>query len=447
MESRLKRPNPFRWPTAQQPIEVIEISSDEDEAAPAQKIAKTTSREAAFRGITLPHTTSFPPEKWYLLTTTQHKGAEAEQEAQFLSQAFRDCIASHVPLHLIDQQVRQDIRWYADWLLEMAGSEGASIHDVSIDDNCLPTWPGLVWDPEFESLHQVMQRRLMEHQRAEEVSERVRRAIVHLANARLAEARARGVRLRNVVIGADLLPTWPGRDPNAEDHGEEDGDADCESSEDGYSDMECPDSVHTDVERSVSSGNTAQTSHHAEEEEEEAAQAMQLSSAWSSDSESDLSLSEYDDEISLRNFVHGVPTIEESDDEDIQPGNIIFDVDLHRAPVEGTSLDFEVYLADMDTDVEELLEAELAIEGDGFAHHYHLVDAVDIELADGNVYCIVSQDEMNADHCSDMFPGSTNASSVNSPSHEPATPASVRSDIEVVAEAGAEAASGEWILI
>ncbi|KAJ2979717.1 hypothetical protein NQ176_g3082 [Zarea fungicola] len=213
--------------------------------------------------------------------------------------------------------------------------------------------------------------------------------------------------------------------------------------------MECPDSVHSYVESSELSENTAQTSHHVDEEEEETAeQAMQLSSVWSSDSESDMSLSEYDDEISLRNFVHAVPTIEESDDdEDIPLGNVIFDVDLHGASVEGTSLDFEVYLADMDSDVEELLEVELAIDGEGFAHHYHLVDAVDIELADDNVYCIVSRDEMEADHRTDTFPGSTNASSVISSSHGPATPASVKSDTEVVAEAGGEASPADWILL
>lgn len=110
------------------------------------------------------------------------------------------------------------------------------------------------------------------------------------------------------------------------------------------------------------------------------------------DSDSD-SESDYDDVVSLHNFVEGSPSHGhlEGDDGD-EPPNVVHDLDIVTA--EGQlPHDFEVYLAQDDEELEDLLEVEMAIDNEGYEAHYNDGDdGIDMEIADTEIVCSVPVD-------------------------------------------------------
>lgn len=315
------------------------------------------------------------------MTLAHLTSIEVEQsaEAKTASAAFRKAVGTSIPFYFADTGMRQKIRACGIRMLEIAVSSGVALSSLSIDDNCLPAWPYRYWDPEVQSLHEAIQSRLEECQAAQELGPKLRAAIVQLGNDRIREAIQLGLELGDISVGEDLLPTWERGDGS----GAGDDDAD----------------TVMDAESSVSSEDVSPRARDKFEEKATDAVAMhkrQPSSAWSSDTESDAPESEcelYDDEISLFNFLCEHPVIED-DDGDAPLRNIVHDVDVVGSSFDGSGpVDFQVYLAQDDPDVDQLPGVELAIDEEAFAYHYHLEDVIDVDLVDGGIYWVEPQEK------------------------------------------------------
>ncbi|KAM3509316.1 hypothetical protein MY10362_000651 [Beauveria mimosiformis] len=361
----------FHWLPEEDAENIIEISSDDE---------KETTQTA------LPH-----PEQ----VETTPEDPEPSAAAKAKAAAFRRTIKTSIPIHFLNDPVRLRIRAAAICMLEIAMSSGTALEAVYIDENCLPAWPGRVWDPEDQSLHEVIQSRLAECLDAQELGRCLSAAIIEIGNWRLQEAVALGLQLQDLTIGENLLPTWPDRDGgNNPNSSSSDGDA---AASDNETMMEIGSSVHSN-DLPPPPQPTSQA----------AAHQCHPTSAWSSDtdstddSESERPASDYDDEVSLFNFVSQNPTADDEGDADAPLSNVVHGVDVYGGPpfregAPGDPVDFEVYAAVDDPDVEQLPEAELLIDEEAFAHHHHLADVVEIELADSDIYCVVPTEIRSAD--------------------------------------------------
>lgn len=269
-------------------------------------------------------------------------------------------------------------------MLEIAVDSGIALESLSIDDNCLPAWPYRYWDPEVQSLHEAIQSRLEECQAAQELGPKLRGAILQLGNERIREAIQLGLELGDISIGEDLLPTWERGDGSGA------GDDDADTVIDAESSVNSEDVSPLTVDSFEETDADAVTMHE-----------RQPPSAWSSDTESDEPESErelYDDEISLFNFLCEHPVIEDNDG-DAPLRNIVHDVTVVGSSLHGSgAVDFEVYLAQDDPDIDQLPEAELAIDEEAFAYHYHLEDVIDMDLVNGGIYWMEPQEkELNTE--------------------------------------------------
>ncbi|KAM3502818.1 hypothetical protein MY11210_008943 [Beauveria gryllotalpidicola] len=380
----------FHWLPEEDPANIIEISSDDDE-----EIAQTALPHPE-QVETTPEGSAQLCRKWRLLTTNTEPEPSAEAKAK--AAAFRRSIRTSIPIHFLNGPLRLRIRAAAICMLETAMSSGATLNAVYIDDNCLPAWPGRVWDSETQSLHEVLQSRLSECLDAQELGRSLSAAIIEIGNWRLQEAVALGLQLQDLTIGENLLPTWPGRD---------DGSSTSTSTSTSTSDGDVAASDHETMMEIGSSVHSNDLPPPPQSTSQAAAHQRHPTSAWSSDtdstddSEPERPASDYDDEVSLFNFVSQNPAADGDDDDDAPLSNVVHGVDVHGGPFhdggDGDAVDFEVYVAEDDSDVEQLPEAELLIDEEAFAHHHHLADVVEVELADSGIYCVVPCEVRPAD--------------------------------------------------
>ncbi|ATY62697.1 hypothetical protein A9K55_007185 [Cordyceps militaris] len=396
----------FYWLPEEDPANIITISSDDDDGGVSDAERRYPDLEQE------------PP-----------RDTEPSPEDQAASAAFRKAISASMPIYLTGWPERHHLRAAAVRRLECALCAGAALDAVFIDDHGLPAWPGCVWDPEAQSLHDVVQERLRECQDAWALGARLRAVLVQLGNERLAEARRMGVQLEDLKIGEDLLPTWRGRDAD-EDNAASDGDGDTM--------MEVGSSVHSEDLPLLWSDSPARETKEEEEEAQAVVDGGQPASAWSSDSETEdsapPSVSDDDDDTSLFNFVSQLPVNLNYDDAEAPHTNVIHNVDVFGAsfPVDGP-VDFEVYLVEDDPEVAALPEVELAVDEEAFAHHYGLDDVVAIELGEDGLYFVTLQNDGEPE----SEEGMQNSAEEDSP-NEPVLPPP--SDGEAQMEAG-------WVVI
>ncbi|KAJ6442194.1 acyltransferase [Purpureocillium lavendulum] len=313
-----------------------------------------------------------------------------------------------VPTALIPYELREFVHREANARLDAARAAGVSLDQVTIGDDCLPTWPGeLEWDSNEESLHVNLQNRLVDWDVARELGDLVCGDIVSKGRLKLARARALGLDLRDVYIGRSLLPEWTlgQADVDDEQHGEE-VDADEANVPDNYIAVDDDDDDDSDMDTVVtlasrrSSGETTYTPlTDVFDSQLSAAPNNSPVSACESDSSA-----EWDDVIALNNFVLPQPEYEEPDDDDDEDDlgdlNVAHDVEVVGGASGSTAeFDLKVYVVgDNDEDISHLTEVELAID-DGDAYVYHFGDdaAVDVELPPGCGFSFAGVEEPDDD--------------------------------------------------
>ncbi|POR31887.1 Uncharacterized protein TPAR_07895, partial [Tolypocladium paradoxum] len=296
---------------------------------------------------------------------------------------FAEFLRNTVPTALIPRPLFSYLYREANARLDMAKAEGVGLADLAIGEDCLPTWPTLHWDPEVESLHASIQNRLIDFEVSRDLGNLVQRDIVTKGNVKLAEARELRVDVQDIVIGANLLPTWHAEQDNElEEHllVVEDDESETMTSQTDNS-LTAPSDVTvitplTDVFDSSSFPVPQSFS--------------PLSTCDSDDS------SEFDDIIELQNLVALQPTYEEYE-EDATGRNIVHNVDVVGGPAHSSEVDLEVYLVEDDDEVADLPEVELAIDRATFEHYFGDDDAVDVEVPGMQLFCFGGIEDAESD--------------------------------------------------
>ncbi|WAO94848.1 Hypothetical protein NCS54_01245000 [Fusarium falciforme] len=119
---------------------------------------------------------------------------------------FNELRLNSLPLNLMTPEFKRYLFWHSNYRLERAKRDGAALSDISIGQECLPTWPTHTWDPREESLHHNIQSRLLTHEASGHASILVRQDIIWKSNRKLDEARALGHQLEDIRINEALLP-------------------------------------------------------------------------------------------------------------------------------------------------------------------------------------------------------------------------------------------------
>ncbi|KAL6854531.1 hypothetical protein J3F83DRAFT_764470 [Trichoderma novae-zelandiae] len=203
------------------------------------------------------------------------------------------------------------------------------------------------------------------------------------SNIRLALARQQGVSLENISVGRDCLPTWP----------EMQWDPEKES-------LHCAiQNQLLDLEVSNVLGNALRGNGHGLENPfNEQAQGEELMDDGMGQSSIDSSIPhsfifsragtpdshECDDAICMDNAVHPQPEYSESDDD---APHILHDVEVAGCREGHPDIDLEVYAVENDSDVDNLPELELAIDGDAFAYYFGDDGAVEVEIPGMDLRC------------------------------------------------------------
>ncbi|KND91951.1 hypothetical protein TOPH_03479 [Tolypocladium ophioglossoides CBS 100239] len=313
-------------------------------------------------------------------------GREHDDEPSATSTAtgdFVEFLRNTVPTALIPRPLFSYLYREANARLDMAKAEKVGLADLAIGEDCLPTWPTLHWDPDVESLHASIQNRLIDFDVSRDLGDLVQRDIVTKGNMKLAEALKMGVDAQDIVIGANLMPTWDlEQDSEREDQRlvVEDDESETMTSQTDNS-LAAPSDITvitplTEVFDSSSFYVTRSGS--------------PLSACDSDDS------AEFDDIIELQNLVAPQPTYEEYE-EDATNRNIVHNVDVVGGPAHSSEVDLEVYLVEDDDDVADLPGVELAIDRTAFEYYFGDGDAVDVEVPGTQLFCFSGIEEAGSD--------------------------------------------------
>lgn len=132
--------------------------------------------------------------------------AIGENEIATKVNEFRERLLNSLPVNLMTAEFKNYVFYNSNERLEEAKRAGANLADITIGDDCLPTWPGRIWDPSEESLHDFIQAQLASHHEAQQAGKLVCEDIIWKGNRKLDEAKALGLELENIQIGLNLLP-------------------------------------------------------------------------------------------------------------------------------------------------------------------------------------------------------------------------------------------------
>ncbi|KAM5376783.1 hypothetical protein ACJZ2D_005406 [Fusarium nematophilum] len=275
-----------------------------------------------------------PLSKPLLAPSASHSLADyppiAKEEIAAKVKEFSEARLSFLPVNLMSDDFKEYLFWNANHRLERAKADGALLADVTIGDDCLPTWPTFSWDASEESLHEVIEARLQEYEAA------------------------------NLGTAADeaaevLFATEP--------HG---------------------DTTLSEVDISPSSDNASATL-----EILTVPNSSENDSDTGSDTDSDTdsntnSDDDYDDAISVNNFFDERPYYSDGEDGDF---NVLHGAQVVGGPAQFSNVDLEVFVAEHADDLDDLPELELAIDRQAFEHWFGSQEAVDVHVVGARLRC------------------------------------------------------------
>ncbi|KAI9155176.1 hypothetical protein HJFPF1_07752 [Paramyrothecium foliicola] len=302
-------------------------------------------------------------------------------EMQLAVEDFRNFLENAVPILIAHPDLRQYVVREGNYRLEEARMQGVCLEDISIGEDCLPTWPGLFWDPDVESLHSVLQSRLMNYQASRDLGNVLRHDLIKKSNRKLDEARRLGFTLEDVRIGDRLLPVWGAvpklcASPTDMDAGSELADEDIDYSSTA---SESPQNDSSTVDRDSQGSSYLATVFDTS--------ASTDGYDWTSDTDSNDSDSSDMDTIVMDNHVYPAPEYLDP----AAPAHIFHDARVVDAEFggEGDIVDLEVYVVDEDDDetLTDLPAVELAVDRTGYEHHFDTSEAVDVDLPGVDIRC------------------------------------------------------------
>ncbi|KAG6003079.1 hypothetical protein E4U21_002382 [Claviceps maximensis] len=361
---------------------------------------------------------------------------------------FSQWLAAVVPVNLIPSDVAEMLQHRANSRFDMARAQGVPLEQIYFGQDCLPTWDTQYWDPEEESLHDILQERLCDLERALQLSTLLQHELQKKSNGRMKEARELGIHLDAIAVGPSLLPEWRVGLESADTWsaqtstlaaglggGCSDEEADVSAMSLASDDEVTPETSFADdvpgemdvtdapVEDKVdligyaSSGdseildelfeNSADLTGHAVSGTAHLRQSVlkRKRDPESSDSTSEEEYESSDaeqedtDDIYLNNHVSPQPIYD-----DYAGSNILHDVEIVGIPGEAPSLvDLEVYLAvddddyDDDDDDDYLAQVELAIDREAYERCYGDDGAIDVHIPGAEIFCFSRTEELDRD--------------------------------------------------
>ncbi|KAL6821244.1 hypothetical protein V8C40DRAFT_280578 [Trichoderma camerunense] len=324
---------------------------------------------------------------------------EADTEATQGQPTFAEFLSRTLPSRLISGDVAKYIQRESNVRLETARREGITLDTIFIGMDCLPTWIGMHWDPQRESLHCAIQDRLMDVEVSSTLGDVLRKDLIEKGNRKLEEARQLGLGIEDITIGKGLLATWNGlassqetayglETPPEETRAQPIYD-DVQQSSIGttvqhspvFGQAETPESDIITISSATGAPNSPEIVYDSSSTYDSCSDFSSSSSGNSSSTEDDEGV---DDIIHMNNVVNIQPEYSESDDE---APHILHDVEVVGCFEGHPDVDLEVYLVEDDEEVEGLPELELAIDGDAFIHYFGDEDLMEVEIPGMDLQC------------------------------------------------------------
>ncbi|EGR44072.1 uncharacterized protein TRIREDRAFT_112660 [Trichoderma reesei QM6a] len=311
---------------------VIELSSDSDDDNPLVHRRRKIRRQS------------------------QAKRIEADpDEVRDKVADFLKFLDGAIPRNFVACDVADYIQRESNTRLSIAKQQGVSLQQIFIGRDCLPAWHDMHWDPEQEALHCAIQNRLLDLDVANALGDTLRGLLMAKGNIKLEEARQLGLRLEDITIGAGLLATWNRPAPELHNsHRLENPLSEQAQQEEPMDDDMGQSSIGTSIPHSLIFSRAGTPDFD--------------TSSTACDSSS----------------VNPQPEYSESDDE---APHILHDVEVVGCREGHPDIDLEVYLVEEDSDVDDLPELELAIDGDAFAYYFGDDGAVEVEIPGMDLRC------------------------------------------------------------
>ncbi|OPB44975.1 hypothetical protein A0O28_0091130 [Trichoderma guizhouense] len=308
-------------------------------------------------------------------------------EATQAQPTFAEFLSRTLPSRLISGDVAKYIQRESNVRLETARQEGITLDTVFIGMDCLPTWIGMHWDPQRESLHCAIQDRLMDVEVSSTLGDVLRKDLIGKGNRKLEEARQLGLGIEDITIGKGLLATWDGLSSTQETvYGletppEETSTGTTVQDSSVIGQAETPESDMITISSASEAPNSPEIVYDSSSTYDSCSDFSSSSGGNSSSTEDD---EEVDDIIHMNNVVNIQPEYSESDDE---APHILHDVEVVGSFEGHPDVDLEVYLVEDDEEVEGLPELELAIDGDAFIHYFGDDDLMEVEIPGMDLQC------------------------------------------------------------
>ncbi|KAL6693682.1 hypothetical protein J3F84DRAFT_400941 [Trichoderma pleuroticola] len=310
-----------------------------------------------------------------------------EADTDLAQPTFAEFLSRTLPSRLISGDVAKYIQRESNVRLETARQEGITLDTVFIGMDCLPTWIGMHWDPQRESLHCAIQDRLMDVEVSSTLGDVLRKDLIEKGNLKLEEARQLGLGIEDITIGKGLLATWDALASAQETaHGletppEETSIGTTVQDSSVFGQAETPESKIITISSASEAPNLPEIAYDSSSTYDSCSDFSSSSGGNSSSTEDD---EDVDDVIHMNNVVNTQPEYSESDDE---APHILHDVEVVGGFEGHPDVDLEVYLVEDDDEVEGLPELELAIDGDAFIHYFGDDGLMEVEIPGMDLQC------------------------------------------------------------
>ncbi|RKK55213.1 hypothetical protein BFJ63_vAg2651 [Fusarium oxysporum f. sp. narcissi] len=261
----------------------------------------------------------------------------------FLQNAAQQ-ILNTVLLNFMTADFKNHVFYNSNHRLEEAKQKGVTLSDISIGDDCLPTWTGRTWDPDAESLHDALQGDALN----------------------LLEAQEAG------IMGAaaeEAIPFLLEHDEGNDDHSSPKG------------------SIHEDTDTSEGTLVNVNT----EDSDEDTLMVIDDAETTDDGSDSDMEFVVIgnDDElpgneIETSNIFDPEPSYDDSDDDE---PNIFHGAQVMGVLAQRSIVDLEVYIAEDDEEIQDLPRMELAIDQESYERYFGTDGAIELEIVGGRLIC------------------------------------------------------------
>ncbi|KAG7417161.1 hypothetical protein Forpe1208_v003978 [Fusarium oxysporum f. sp. rapae] len=263
----------------------------------------------------------------------------------FLQNAAQQ-ILNTVLLNFMTADFKNHVFYNSNRRLEEAKQKGITLSDISIGDDCLPTWTGRTWDPDIESLHDALQDDALN----------------------LLEAREAGIM---GVAAEEAIPFLLEHDGGNDDHSSPEG------------------SIHEDTDTSEGTLVNVNT----EDSDDDTLMVIDDADTTDDDDDSDSDMEFVvignddellGDEIETSNIFDPEPSYDDSGDDE---PNIFHGAQVMGVPAQHSIVDLEVYIAEDDSEIQDLPQMELAIDQESYERYFGTDGAIDLEIVGSRLIC------------------------------------------------------------